>query len=289
MKSQSNKRRKLRTSYITLIVSISMVLFLLGSIGLLILNANHLSKYVKENIGFSISLKSNTREIDILKLQKQLDASDFVKSTSFVDKETAAESLQKELGEDFIHFLGSNPLKPTIDIKLYAEYTNNDSIAIIQQNLMANKHIAEIRYQKSVINFVNSNVRKISYFILILSAIFFLISFTLIHNIMRLSIYSQRFIIYTMQLVGATRSFIRLPFVMKSVFYGIVGGLIANLGLSLTIYFITDKQKGLISFEHLGLLIGLYLVVMGIGAFITWFSSYFAVNKYLQIDGKNLY
>src|SRR6056297_1571436 len=219
-------KRRLRSSYLTSI-SITLVLFMLGVLGLLILNAQRLSEYVKENIGFSIILKENVKEVDVILLQKTLDAAEYVKSTKYITKEQAAKELQEELGENFIDFLGYNPLLASIEVHLYADYANPDSIKIIEQDFQQYELIKEVFYQKSLVSLVNENIRKISFIILVFSGLLFLIAIALINNTIRLSVYSKRFIINTMQLVGATRGFIRRPFLFRSVWQGIVAALLA--------------------------------------------------------------
>lgn len=287
-KEKANKRR-LRTSYFTSVISISLVLFMLGLMGLLVLNARQLSNYVKENIGVSIILKEKVKEVEIRRLQKNLDATEYVKSTTFVDKETAAKQLQKELGEDFISFLGYNPLQATIDVKLYANYANPDSINVIEQEFLKYKQVQEVNYQKSLVHLVNDNVHRISLVILGFSGLLFLISFTLINNTIRLSIYSQRFIIRTMQLVGATRGFIRKPFMARSFLHGIIGALVANAMLSVIIYLSQKELSKVISLNNVEMVGMLFLLVLVVGIFITWISTFFAVNKYLRIDSRSLY
>ncbi|GAB7088956.1 cell division protein FtsX [Marinifilum fragile] len=286
---EKGSKRRLRSSYITSVISISLVLFMLGLTGLLILNANQLSNYVKENIGISIILKDNAKEVDIRRLQKNLDATEFVKSTEFVDKETAAKELQEELGEDFISFLGYNPLQATIDVKLYAEYANPDSIAVIEKDFTRYSQVQEVYYQKNVVHLVNDNVKFISFFLLGCSVVLFIISFTLINNTIRLSIYSQRLIINTMQLVGATGSFIRKPFMQTGLLHGFLGALIANSLLSGFIYFLQRMFRQVITFDNTELVGALFLLIVILGLFITWISTLFAVNKYLRLESRSLY
>jgi cell division transport system permease protein len=286
---EKGTKRRLRSSYITTTISISLVLFMLGLTGLLILNANQISNYVKENIGVSVILNDNVKEVEIRRLQKTLDASSYVKATKFVDKETAAKEFQEQLGEDFIAFIGHNPLKATIDVKLYANYANQDSIAKIEKDLLKHSQVLEVDYQKSLVHLVNENVRKISLIILGFTALLFIISFTLINNTIRLSIYSQRFIINTMQLVGATRSFIRKPFMGKSFLHGILGALIANVMLAGVIYLSQKELSQVITFENVEMIGILFLIIVGIGVFITWISTLLAVNKYLRLESRSLY
>jgi len=288
-KDQVTKRR-LQTSYITTIVSITLVLFLLGVMGLLILNSKKLSVYVKENIGFSVILKENSKEADIIKLRKQLDATNYIKSTRFITKEEAAEDLKKELGEDFTEFIGYNPLLSSIDVKLYADYTNSDSLAVIEKDLSRYDNlIKEVFYQKNLISIVNQNVKRISIVLLIFSTLLFFISWALINNTIRLSVYSKRFLIKTMQLVGATKSFIRKPFLNSGTIAGIIGGIIANLMLVVIIKYSEKEFEGAISFADLNILIILFSGIIVLGVIISRISAFYAVNKYLKIKGKELY
>ncbi len=288
-KDQVTKRR-LQTSYITTIVSITLVLFLLGVMGLLILNSEKLSVYVKENIGFSVILKENSKEADIIKLRKQLDATKYIKSTRFITKDEAAEDLKKELGEDFTEFIGYNPLLSSIDVKLYADYTNADSLAVIENDLARYDNlIKEVFYQKNLISIVNQNVKRISFVLLIFSALLFFISWALINNTIRLSVYSKRFLIKTMQLVGATKGFIRTPFLNSGTIAGIIGGIIANLMLVVIIRYTEKEFEGAISFADLNILIILFSGIIVLGVIISRISAFYAVNKYLKIKGKELY
>lgn len=282
-------RRRLRSSYITSIVSISLVLFLLGIIGLLLLNTKKISDYVKENLKFTVYLKDDVREVDILLIQKNLDAKHYVKETEYITKEQAAIEFQEELGENFIDFLGFNPLIPSIDVRLYAGYANSDSIEVIEQDLRVFPEINEVYYQESLIHMVNKNLKKISIFILIISGLLFLVALTLINNTIRLSIYSKRFLIRTMQIVGANNSFIRRPFLYKSAIHGSLGALIAIGLITGMIYFIQNELESIINFQDYKLLIVLFIIVLLIGIIISWISTYFAVNRYLKIKTDYLY
>lgn len=289
VKEHKINKRRLRSSYVTSIISISLVLFLLGLVGLLILNTKRISDYVKENIGFSIILKEDIKEVDIIRLQKILDAKPYIKSTEYVTKERAAKELQEELGEDFVEFLGYNPLLSSIDVKLYAEYANNDSIAVIENEFQNFSEIKEVFYKKSLIQEINENVNKISFIILAFSGLLFLISLALINNTIRLSVYSKRFIINTMQLVGATRSFIRRPFLFRGIIHGIYGAFIAILLIIGILYFLQNEFHEIISFDDITILSMLFGIVVLIGILITTVSTYFAVNKYLNIKRDYLY
>ncbi len=229
MATQNEKynKRRLKGSYFTTIVSISLVLFMLGLLGLIILHSNKLSDYVKENIGFSIIMKEKVKEAGIIQLQKILDATPYVKSTHYITKEEAGKEFAEELGEDFTSFLGYNPLLPTIEVRFRAEYANNDSLTIIKDKILANNNVKEVWYQESLVDLVNKNVRKIGFIILGFSGLLLIIAIALINNTIRLSVYSKRFIIRSMQLVGATRRFISKPFIMKGILQGIISALIA--------------------------------------------------------------
>ncbi|MFP4025973.1 MAG: cell division protein FtsX [Thiohalospira sp.] len=282
-------KRRLRSSYVTSIISITLVLFMLGLLGLLILNAQRLSEYVKENIGFSIILKENVKEVDVILLQKSLDAAKYVKSTKYITKEQAAQELQQDLGENFIEFLGYNPLLASIEVHLYAGYANPDSIRVIEKNFLQHEQIKEVFYQKSLVSLVNENIRKISFIILLFSGLLFLIAIALINNTIRLSVYSKRFIINTMQLVGATRGFIRRPFLYRSVWQGIVAALLAIGLLSGVLYFVQKEFKEVINFQDVEIIGVLFLGVLIIGIIINWISTFFAVSKYLRMNVDKLY
>ena len=277
---------RLRSSYITSIVSISLVLFMLGLVGLLILNARELSDYVKENIGFAVIIEDNAKEVDILRLQKNLDASQYVKSTKYITKDVAAEELKEELGEDFVEFLGYNPLLSSIDVQLLAEYANMDSIAKIEEQLKKYNFVKEVFYQESLIHVVNENIQKIGFIILLFSVLLFIISVALINNTIRLSVYSKRFIIKTMQLVGATRNFIQRPFLITSGIQGVISGVISIMLLIGILNFVQQEFSRVIALKNIGLI---FILVVIVGVVISAASTYFAVNKYLHIKSSELY
>lgn len=282
-------RRKAQSSYFSTVISISLVLFMLGALGLIVLHAKKLSDYVKENIGFSIILKENVKEVDIVQLQKTLDAAYYVKSTEYITKEKAAESLKNDLGEDFISFLGYNPLLASIEVRLKADYANNDSIAWIERELLSNSKVKEVIYQKSLISMVNENIKKISLVMLGFSALLLVISIALINNTIRLSIYSKRFLIKSMQLVGATKGFIRRPFVIKGIMQGIYAGLIAIALLVGLLYLAQREIPELLFLQDEKLIALLFAFVLLLGVFISWFSTFLAVRKYLRLKTDNLY
>jgi cell division transport system permease protein len=282
-------RRRLKTSYVTTVVSISLVLFMLGLLGLIILHARKLSDYVKENISLSVIMKNDVKETRILEFQKRLDISPYVKSTEYITKEKAAEMLQKDLGEDFISFLGYNPLLPSIDVYLKASYANNDSIQKIEQGLLSDSSVKEVFYQKSLVNIVNENLKKISFFILGFSALLLVIAIALINNTIRLSVYSRRFLIRSMQLVGATQGFIRKPFIIRGIIQGLFAALVAIMLLTGLLYIVQKQLPELIEIQDYKLFLTLFVLVVILGIIFTWISTYLAVMKYLRINTDKLY
>ena len=287
--SDKYSKRKLAGSSITTVVSLSLVLFMLGLLGIVILNTQQLSDHVKENIGFQIILNESVKEADIAKLQKTLDVSSYVKSTEFISKEEAAKRLQEDLGEDFIEFLGFNPLLASINVHLKAEYTNPDSVKWIEKDIIDTHLAKEVIYQKPLVSSINENVKKISLVILIFSTLLMVIALALINNTIRLSIYSKRFIIKTMQLVGATQGFIRRPFVLTGIKHGIYGALIAILMLMGVLYFAQKQVPELGDLQDQKMLLSLFTLVIILGVIISWISTSLAVRKYLRLKSDDLY
>ena len=282
-------KTKLRSSYLTLVVSVSLVLFLLGILGLVLINAKELSDYFRESLSFSVMLDDDAKEADIRMLQKDLDAKAYVKSTEYVSRDEAAAKMKEELGEDFISFLGENPLPASIDVYLVSNYTSPDSVAKIEKYILEYPFVKEVWYQESLLFLINENVNKISLFLLVISSFLFLIALTIINNTIRLSIYSKRFLIRTMQVVGATRSFIRKPFIMQSSFHGFLAALIAMTLLMVLLYLVEREFFLLFTFESINLLILLGALLIIIGILINIISTYFSVNRYLSISEDELY
>jgi len=282
-------KTRLRSSYLTLVISVSLVLFLLGILGLILINAKELSDYFRESLSFSVMLEDEAKEADIRMLQKDLDAKPYVKSTEYVSKDEAAAKMKEDLGEDFINFLGDNPLPPSIDVYLFAGYTSPDSVAKIEKYIMEYPFVQEVYYQESLLFLINENVKKISLFLLVISSFLFMIALTIINNTIRLSIYSRRFIIRTMQLVGATRAFIRKPFLVQSAFQGLLAALIA-ISLLMGLLYLVEKEFFLmVSLDSTKLLILLGISIISVGIFINVLSTYFSVNRYLSISEDKLY
>jgi cell division transport system permease protein len=262
---------------------------MLGLLGLIIMDAKKISDNVKENIGFTVFLNEDVKEVDIIQLQKTLDAREYVKSTEYITKESAAKDLQKSLGEDFVSFLGYNPLSANIDVRLKADYANNDNLNALKKELEKNKNVKEVYFQESLVKDMNENLQKISLFILGFSVLLLIIAIALINNTIRLSVYSKRFLLRTMQLIGATESFIRKPFLIKGIIQGIFGAMIAIILLLFTLYFAQKQIPELQELQDALLLTKLFIFVAVSGIIISWASTYMAVRKYLKIKTDYLY
>jgi len=282
-------KERIFTSYLTSTVSITLVLFLIGLLALILLNAGRLTEYVREKIGFTLVLHEDLKETEILRLQKILSAEPYVKSIRFVDKEDAARELRQELGEDFTGFLGYNPLFSSIEVKLFAPYTHSDSLAILEKDLLQFPQVRDVFYQRSLVSVINDNVRKISLFLLLFSGLMLFVFSVLINNTIRISVYSQRFIINNMLLVGATRSFVRRPFVRKSIVFGIYGSVFSCilLGILMTPY--KRELSGVIDMSDFISLGTVFLIVLAAGIILSWISTYFAVNRFLKLKFDELF
>jgi cell division transport system permease protein len=285
----SASAQKTKTIYISTVFGIAMVLLMVGLLGLILVHANNLSKYVKENIVVNIFVDESAREADVVQLQHQMENNPMVKQTQYVSKELAARNLQKDLGEDFVKFLGYNPLSQSVDVYLKAEYANNKDITKFKAELLKNPIVKEVKYQQSLVDKMNENLASITLVILAFAAIFVVVSVGLINNTIRLAIYSQRFLIKSMQLVGATKSFIRKPFLLYGIWHGLLGALIAIVILMGTLFLANKTIPELVvlqSYTEFGLV---FLVVIGLGIFISGFSTYLAVSKFLRSKIVSLY
>jgi cell division transport system permease protein len=283
------QRRRLRTSYFSTVLSISLVLFLMGLMGFLLINARRISNNVKENIGFDVILKEDIKESEIIQFRKLMDASDFVRSTRFISKDEAAKDLEQKIGEDFIKFLGYNPLSSAVEVKLKAEYAHPDSIGWIEKEMTQSTIVKEVFYEKNLVNMVNENVNKISFVLFGFTVLLLIISIALINNTIRLSIYSKRFLIKTMQLVGATPGFIRKPFLFRSIRHGVYSGMIAILLLGGSLYLLYNQVPELFVIEDLKLFGALALLIIILGILISSISTLIAIAKYLKLKIDDLY
>jgi len=285
----SESANKTKTIYISTVFGIAMVLLMVGLLGLILVHANNLKRYVKENIVLNVFMDDAAHETDVLQLQKQLSADPRVKDAQYVSKELAARNLQKDLGEDFVKFLGYNPLSPSLDVYLKADYTNNADIDKFKAELLKNPIVKEIKYQQPLVDVMNQNLASISLVILVFAGIFVILSVALINNTIRLAIYSQRFLIKSMQLVGATKGFIRKPFLLYGIWHGLLGGLIAIIILIGTLYLADQQVPDLIilqSYTEFGIV---FAIVIAMGIFISGFSTFLAVNKFLRLKIYDLY
>ncbi|MGN0003517.1 MAG: cell division protein FtsX [Sphingobacterium composti] len=286
---QGSPRKKTKSVYISTVISIALVLLMTGLLGLILVHAKNLSKYVKENIVLNVIVNDNVNEGDVLSLQKDLEKEEYVLRTEYVSKELAAKNLKEDLGEDFVEYLGSNPLLPSIDIYLKEQYANADSIQPFIDKVAKNSRVKEIVYQESLIDMVNKNIRIISIVVLAFAVILLVIAVALINNTIRLAIYSQRFLIKSMQLIGATKSFIRKPYIIYGIIHGLIGALIAILLLIFTLQFAQKQVPELVFLQNWGQFVAIFIIVVGLGILISALSTYFAVTKYLKAKSNSLY
>ena len=288
---QKSKPRHLSffNARLTSIISIALVLFILGLIALLSVLATEVSHYVKENIGFSVVLNEKLDEKQIENLMNRIEKNRYIKSVSYTSKEQALKELVDELGENPEEFLGFNPLRASMEIRLKADYANADSVAWIEKELIKYTGIRELSYQKDLIHLVNENVKRIGAILLGLALILMVISFALISNTVRLSAYAKRFLINTMKLVGASPGFIRRPFIVSSIVNGIVGAFLAIGMLSGCIYYLTTEVDNLGSILSGATLLIVFGIVLLLGILLTALSAYFAVNRYIRMNQDHLY
>jgi cell division transport system permease protein len=291
MRNKKNKslNKKIVSSSVSVIISLSLVLFVVGLLSLVLINAQKLSNYVKENIGFSIMIKEDIKEIELIEFNKILDAEDFTKSTRFISKEHATKKLEKDLGEDFVSFLGYNPVMASIDVKLNSSYANNDSLKNTSSRLEKNDIVYEVFYQKNLIKKLNSNVGKISFFLICISIVLFFIAFALINNTIRLSVYSKRFIIKTMRLVGAENSFIQKPFLISGVYQGLYSAIFAIFMLIGSIQLIQSETASILNINDLQIIGLVFIVLFCSGIILSGTSTFFAVRKFIYLNEGELY
>ena len=283
------QKRRLISSYFSVVLSVFLVLFLLGILGFFIINSKKLADDFKEEIAMTVFFKNEANDTILKAFGKELKAAPFAKSFVYVSKEVAAKQHTDIIGEDFMTFLGENPLQNSYDIHLKADYVIKDSIAKIESRLRKNAMISDIVYDKQLVNLVNDNIKKVSMWILIISGFLTVIAVLLINSSLRLSIYSNRFIIKTMQMVGATKAFIRKPFVMRSVKLGMIGAGLAIIALIGVLIYIETNFPGLGILEDKLLVALVLLLVFGAGVLITWISTYFATQRFLNLRTDDLY
>ncbi|MBF8148866.1 ABC transporter permease [Winogradskyella sp. F6397] len=283
------QKRKLISSYVSVVISIALVLFLLGCLGLLVINSKKVADHFKEQVVMTIYLNDTAKEVEVNQLKKSLAMADYTKDALYVSKEEAAEYMKAETGEDFMDFVGYNPLKNSIDVHLNAEFVTTEKLTEITEGLSNKAFIEEVRYDNDLVELMNDNVKKITFWVLIISGLFTLIAVLLINSSIRLAVYSKRFIIKTMQMVGATKSFIRRPFVWKSVQLGIIGALVALGGMAIVLYYLDLTFPELELLKNSMLIIGLFVGIFLLGILITWISTFIATQRFLNLKTDHLY
>ena len=275
--------------FVTSCISTTLVLLLLGLVVFFVLAAHNLSVYVKENINFSIVISDDMKEHDILRMQKSLNKEPFVKSTEYISKKQALKEQTEAMGTDPQEFLGYNPFSASIEIKLKSEYANADSIAKIEKQIRKNTDIQDVLYQKELVDAVNDNIRKISLLLLGLAVILALISFALINNTIRLAVYSKRFLIHTMKLVGASWSFIRRPFLRRNFWTGVLAAALADGILWGAATWLVEREPELLKVITPQVMLLVSVAVLAFGVLITWLCALLSVNKYLRMKAGTLY
>lgn len=270
-------------------ISTMLVLLLLGMVVFFVLSANSLSNYVRENIGFTVLVSDDMKEPEALKFQRALNEKSYVKESAYISKEKALKEQTEAMGTDPAEFLGYNPFTASIEIKLNAEYANSDSLAWIEKEIMANKKVMEVSYPQDLLDSVNRNIKRLSFFLLGLAALLTLISFALINNTIRLAIYSKRFLIHTMKLVGASWSFIRRPFLVRNVWIGVLAAVLADALLMGMAYMLVKYEPELIEIITPNIMLMVVASVFVFGVVITCMCAYISINKYLRMKASTLY
>ncbi|PKH49488.1 cell division protein FtsX [Tenacibaculum sp. Bg11-29] len=285
----SFQKRRLQSSYISVVVSIALVLFMMGVLGLVLLKSTKVANHFKEKVVMTLFLKDDVTDKQIKTFKATLKKEKYTNKVVYITKGEAAIAYKKDLGEDFLKFLGDNPLKNGIDIYLKADFVTPEEMVVIEKSFKKNAFVAEVNYDKPLVELLTKNIQKMSFWLLILSGFFGLVAIILINSSIRLSIYSKRFNIKTMQMVGATKSFIRKPFIWQSIKLGLLGAFISLCGLAFVIYYINEYIPAL---ELLTDYISLAYVTGGvffIAFFITWISTFFATQRFLNLQTNDLY
>jgi cell division transport system permease protein len=282
-------KKRIFSMWITSLLSITLVLIMIGILGLVLINAKKLSDYMLEKIGFTLVLNDNVKAIDVITLQNQLKSIDGVKSIRYINKETAEKELAEQLGEDFSGFLGYNPLYASVEVKLFARSIHPDSLQILESEFISYPQVKEVNYQKNLVKIITQNIRKISSVLLTICVLFALIFIVLISNTIRVSVYAQRFTINTMQMVGASNAFIRKPFIWRSFWFGIGGSLLASGTLLSLLYAYKNQLQGIIYVYDLKSLSLIFLILTLLGLTLSIVSTYFAVNKFLKMKFDEMF
>lgn len=287
--STKHRVRLFDMQFITACISTTMVLILLGLMLFLVLSAHRLSVYVRENLNFTVLLSNDAPESAILALQKRLDSEAFVKASAYISKEEALKEEVETMGSDPVEFLGYNPFSPSIELKLHAAYANADSVVWIKERILADKLVTDVDYRQGLMDSVNRNISKLSIGLLAVAALLTLISFALINNTVRLTIYSKRFLIHTMKLVGAGWGFIRRPFLRRNFWVGLSSGVLADAVLVAAAYALVSYEPGLLAVITTDILLWVMLSTLLFGVLITCMCAYISINKYLRLSAGDLY
>ena len=282
-------RRRLRNAYLSAVISISLVLLLVGVASLLLVNAKGVSDYFKENMQVSVMMKQSVEEVDALVYKDELDRRDFIRSSVFVSREQGRQEMEQLLGDDFLNVFETAPIPLSLDITLNAEYVSADSIEVVKACIMESPLVEEVVYQRSLIDALNANLSKISMILGVFIALLLFISFVLINNTVRLTVFARRFTIHTMKLVGATRSFIRAPFLVQSLVQGVLAACIAFGALGGVLYFISREFEQLFDVFRMEMLVVVAGIVLASGVVICLISTVLVVNKLLSLHKDELY
>lgn len=274
---------------VSTVVGITLVLVMLGLLSLMLLNARKLSDYFRENVEVQVFMKDEATEGEIIALKKWIELQDYSLEARYITREEAARAWEAEVGEDFVDFLGFNPIPSSIHMRLKAEFASSDSLASIESELLTKPFVREVEYQKEMIDNIDRNVRRLGSYLTVFSVLLLIIAVALINNTIRLAIYSRRFIIRSMQLVGATRGFIQRPFIWQGIGYGILAGMLAFALIMTVVYFFRDAMPYIKEIQDVWLFVELFLLVFILGILISWISTKLAVRKYIRLRREHLY
>ena len=282
-------RRRLMNAYLSSVISISLVLLLVGVASMLLVNAKGVSDYFKENMQISVMMKQNVTDEAAMEYKEVLDGERYIKSTSFISKEQGQKELAEQLGEDFLDVFETSPIPVSIDVTLEADYVSSDSLEVVRAEIAESPLVEEVVYQRSLVDALNANLSRISLILSIFIALLLFISFVLINNTVRLSVYARRFTIHTMKLVGATRPFIRAPFLVQSVFQGLFASFLAIIVLLGLMFLMRSEFAQLFEIFRMELLLLVMGIVVAAGLAICLISTYFVVNKLISLRKDELY
>ncbi len=283
------QKKRLVNSYISVIISISVVLFFQGIVGLLLLNTKNVASYFKEQIVMTVYLKDSAKDIEITQLRKKIKLNPATKKVQYTNKDEAAEKYSRDIGEDFIEFLGYNPLLNAIDIFFNAEFVNTVGLSRTKREIEITDFVDEVVYDQPLVTLLDKNIKRISFILILITSLFFVIALLLINSSIRLSIYSKRFIIKTMQLVGATKSFIRSPFIWRHLWLGFISSVIALIALSFSLWELNKRFPELDMLNKTNDLIFVYSIILFLGIGISGLSTFFATQRYLNLKTDAIY